>query len=271
MRVEQLGEGDPEIAIVAAIHGDEPCGVHAVERLLNEPPAVERSVKCVIANERALDRDVRFIDADLNRVFPGDSDAEAYERRLAPDLLDELHGCATLALHATKSTDRPFAISPVRGPLVETICPHLSVEALVDAGPCVETALGSYVDAIELECGRQGTAHASETAERLVREFLTVTGALPGTIDPPERALPVFQLRDHIPKQDATVYEVLATNFEQVAEGTPYATIDGEAQIAETSFYPVLMSPDGYETQLGYTADLADSLEPARATIADKT
>lgn len=39
MRVAQLGEGDPEIAVVGGIHGDEPCGVHAVERLIEERPA----------------------------------------------------------------------------------------------------------------------------------------------------------------------------------------------------------------------------------------
>lgn len=267
MRVETLGNGEPEIAIVAAIHGDEPCGVHAVETLLDESPAVEQPVKCIIANDRALDRDVRFIDADLNRVFPGDPDAERYERRLAAALLDELRGCRTLALHATKSTDTPFAIVTETGPLAETVCPQLSIEALVEAGPCVDTALGAYVDAIEVECGRQGSDQATATATQLVREFLTATGALPGTVEPPERALPVYRLRDRIPKPNATAYEVLVTNFERVDTDAPYATIDGTPQTADEPFYPVLLSANGYDTQFGYAADLTDRLEPA----ADRT
>jgi predicted deacylase len=265
MRVEQLGEGDPEIAIVAAIHGDEPCGVHAVETLRDEPPALTQPVKCVIANERARDRDVRYINTDLNRAFPGEPNAEAYEQQLAADLLDELRGCTTLALHATKSTATPFAITPEIGPLAETVCPQLSIEALVEAGACVETALGAYIDAIEVECGRQGTEQASETAVQLVSEFLAATGAIPD-IDAPERTLPVYRLHDCLPKRDATAYDVLATNFERVDTGAPYATINGEPQIAEEAFYPVLLSANGYESQFGYAAELTDNLEPTRET-----
>jgi hypothetical protein len=259
MRVETLGEGDPEIAVVAAIHGDEPCGVHAVETLLDEPPVLQRPVKLVIANERALDRDVRFIDTDLNRAFPGDSTAEAHEQRLAADLLDELRGCRTIGLHATQSTSKPFAIVTETGPLAETVCPQLSVEAVVEAGACGDTALGAHVGAIEVECGRQGSEQAAGTAERLVSEFLQATDAIPGT-ESPERTLPVYRLQQPIPKRDATAYDVLVPNFEQVEEGTPYATIDGTPQIAEAAFCPVLMSAEGYEDQFGYAAELTDRL-----------
>jgi predicted deacylase len=268
MRAETLGDGlgAPEIAIVAAIHGDEPCGVHAVEGLLDEAPVVERPVKCIIANERALDRDERFVDTDLNRAFPGDPEATEYERRLAADLLAELRGCTTLALHSTRSTPRPFAIGSEIGALDETVCPHLSIEAIVDAGPCVGTALGSYVDAIEIECGLQGTEQASENARQLVREFLTVTEALSDTIDLPERALPVYQLQERIPKPATAACEVLVRNFERVTEGTSFATINGEPQTADAAFYPVLMSSDGHDTQFGYAADLTDRLAPARGS-----
>ncbi len=90
MRVAQLGSGTPEIAVVAGIHGDEPCGVRAVERLLDERPTVNRPVKLVVANEAALERRVRFIDEDLNRTFPGDPDAKTHEGRLAAALVSEL-------------------------------------------------------------------------------------------------------------------------------------------------------------------------------------
>lgn len=64
--------------------------------------------------------------------------------------------------------------------------------------------------------------------------------------DPPERTLPVYRLQEHIPKRDATAYEVLVNNFERVEEGALFATIGGEPQLAEEAFYPVLMSAEGY-------------------------
>jgi predicted deacylase len=267
MYVETLGEESPEIAIVGGIHGDEPCGVHAIEALLDEAPAVERPVKVIIANQQALDQDKRFIDTDLNRAFPGNSDAEEYERRLAADLLAELRGCRTLALHSTQSTAKPFALVTETGPLAETICPRLSIDALVEAKACVDTALGAHVDAIEIECGLQGTEQASANAEQLVREFLGATGALAEPIDTSERVLPVYRLQEPIPKPPATAYAVHVPNFERVAEGERYATSDDKELIAEEPFYPVLLSSDGYDTQFGYAADLTDRLEPAAAPI----
>jgi predicted deacylase len=264
MRVETLGDGSPEIAVVGGIHGDEPCGVHAAEMLLDEKPPVERPVKCIIANERAFDQDVRYVEVDLNRVFPGDPDASAYETRLAADLLRELRGCRTLALHSTQSTPRPFAIVTETGPLAETVCPQLSIDALVEAGPCVETALGAHVDALEVECGLQGSEQARGNADRLVWEFLSATGALPPTSDRNERTLPVFRLQQSIPKPAATPSAVHVSNFERVGEGTTYATSGDTPLIAAESFYLVLMSSDGYAEQFGYAAALTDQLGAPR-------
>lgn len=214
MQIETLGEGEPKIAIVGGIHGDEPCGVHAVETLL-----------------------------------------------------DELRGCRTLALHATQSTARPFALVTEIGAVAERLCPQLSIDAVIEAGSCVGTALGAHITAIEVECGLQGTEQATAAAERLISEFLQATGAMPGP-DAPERTLPVYQLREAIPKRNATAYEVLVNNFERVEKDTPFATIDGEPQTAEEAFYPVLLSASGYERQFGYAADLIDTLEPRETTEA---
>lgn len=266
MIVEQLGEGAPEIAVVGGIHGDEPCGVHAVETLLDEAPAVDRPVKFVIANERAVEQGVRYTETDLNRAFPGDPAASEYERRLAAALLDELAGCQVLALHSTQSTRTPFAIGGEIGPLIERIGPRLSIEAVVEAG-CIETALGAHIDAIEVECGLQGTAQAAETAVGLVREFLRATGALAGPLDMSERSRPIFRLGPPLLKPPATEYTVCVPNFEEVAAGETYATCDEMALVAEESFYPVLLSSDGYEHQFGYTADLIDRLAPGGASI----
>lgn len=261
MRVEQLGEGEPDLAVVGSIHGDEPCGAHAIETLLEEAPAVERPVKFIIANERALDRNVRYVETDMNRVFPGDPDAEAYETRLAHELLDELRGCTTLSMHSTQSYGGPFAIVDEAGPLATSICPYLSVDVLVETAEFVENTLVGYVDVVEVECGMQGSDQATENAIQIVREFLTAAGALPGSIEPREQAIPVYQLQKLIPKQPADSYTVHVKNFERVAEGSPYATIDDRELIAEEPFYPVLMSPYGYDRQLGYAAELNGKLE----------
>ncbi|WP_435333376.1 succinylglutamate desuccinylase [Haloarchaeobius sp. TZWWS8] len=254
MKVTVLGDGEPAVAVVAAVHGDEPCGVDAVERVLDEAPEVQRPVKFVVANEEALARGERYLESDLNRSFPGDPDGDTHEERLAAELTEELAGCRTLALHSTQSHADPFAVVDGVDEVVETVCPRLPIEAVVETGAYVEGRMFNAVsEVVEVECGLQGSDEAAENGYQLVRAFLTATGVLPGEQTP--SSVPVFRLVERVPKGTAEEYEVFVPNFQRVDAGEPFAAADGREEVAEVSFYPVLMSPYGYEDVFGYSAE----------------
>lgn len=262
MRVERLGDGEPELAVVAAVHGDEPCGVRAIERLVAERPAVERPLKLVIVNERALDREARFTEEDLNRVLPGDPDAETYERRLAHELRRELRDCLTFSMHSTQSYANPFAIVDEVTEQSKAICSRLPIDAVVETGPFTNGRLISVPDVIEVECGHQGTDEAAENAYALMRAFLAATGALDADPAIERSSVPVYRLERAVPKTAADTYEVFVTNFERVAAGTAFAAADGAELVAEEPFYPVLMSTYGYQDVFGYAASKVGTLDP---------
>ena len=251
MRIEQLGDGRPEVAVVGGVHGDEPCGASAIERLLEDDPTVERPVKLIVANEEALARGVRYVDADLNRAFDDSSDPGAHEAGLARRLAEELEGCLVLSLHSTRSYDEPFGIVTEVDEPARSVCPYLSIVALVVIDGEEEGRLFAVdADLIEVEAGRQGTETAAENAYRIAREFLTAAGALPGrTVG---RDLPVYRLDRRVEKPPASSYEVFAENFSLVGAGEVFATADGETIVAEEDFYPILLSADGYAAQFGY-------------------
>ncbi|EFW93165.1 succinylglutamate desuccinylase-like protein [Haladaptatus paucihalophilus DX253] len=261
MRIEQLGEGTPEVAVVAGIHGDEPCGPKAVDRLLLEDPDVERAVKVVVVNERALERGVRYVNEDLNRVFPGDPNAETYERRLAHDLVSELRDCTVLSLHSTQSYARPFALVDRVNAVARSICPYLPVSQLVETDKFTKGKLISHPHTLEVECGLQGSPEAVDNAYDLVRGFLAGTGALPlpegkNPVDAGEQdEVEVFRMDQPVRKNGGTEFEVLVENFQRVERGEPFATADGDELVAENPFVPVLMSAYGYEDIFGYTAE----------------
>ena len=259
MRVVQLGEGTPELAIVGAIHGDEPCGARAIERLIEDAPTVQRPVKLVVANEEALERGVRYIDADLNRSFDG-SAPEGHEHDLAERLADELAGTTALSIHSTQSYAEPFGIVDGVDEPVPSICPYLSLVALVDIGGSVDgRAFALEADLIEVEAGIQGSDAAAEGAYRLAREFLTATGALPGfTV---ARDLPIYRMGEPIEKPAAAAYEVFVENFTRVEAGQRYAAADHEEFAASEPFYPVLVSARGYESIFGYAGEKVGELE----------
>jgi succinylglutamate desuccinylase len=262
MRVETLGEGEPEVAIVGGIHGDEPCGPAAIEALLDADLGIERPVKLIVANEKALSRGVRYVEEDLNRAFPGAPDAETHEGRLAHDLLTEIRDCEICSLHSTQSYAAPFALVESTSGYARSVCPYLSVEALVETAGYSGGRLIDYPDVVELECGLQRTQTAAANAERLAREFLVATGVLAGDDEGHRRhPLPVFRLEKHISKPEADVYEVFVENFERVAEGDRFAAADGEPLTADRPFYPILLSAYGYESVFGYAGDLIGRLD----------
>ena len=267
MDVYELGEGEPEVAVVGAIHGDEPCGARAVRRLLDSDPDVERPVRLIVANEAALDAGARYLDADLNRAFPGDPDSDAHEERLAADLLEEVKECTTLAIHSTQSSAEPFAVIDSMDEVARGVAPHLPVDVVIQTDAFTEGRLIEHPHTLEVEAGLQGSDAAADNAYWLTRAFLAATGVItaPGAesvVDAGGREdVEVFRLRDRIPKPDADVYEVFARNFERVEAGEAFAAADDEQLRADEPFYPVLLSPYGYRDQFGYVADRVGTIE----------
>lgn len=260
MRVETIGDGEPEVAVIGGIHGDEPSGRRAVEALLDDPPDVDRPVKLIVANEAALEADERYLEADLNRAFPGDPEADTHEGRLAARLTEELEGTLALSLHSTQSHPKPFAITESVDDLAREVVPELPVEALVTSGDFADGRLLAVADVIEVEAGHQGSERAAENAALIVDAFLRATGVLPG--EPEPRAhLPVYRLSRSVPKSAAAEYDLLAPNFERVAPGEAFAAEGDEEVVADEPFYPVLMSAEGYEAIFGYAAERVGTIE----------
>ncbi|MFB6118602.1 succinylglutamate desuccinylase/aspartoacylase family protein [Halosegnis sp.] len=261
MRVEQLGDGEPEIAVVGSIHGDEPCGARAIDRLVAEAPEVCRPVKLIVANEAALDQNSRYVEEDLNRAFPGDPDADTHEGRLAHELAAELRGCTVFSMHSTQSYAAPFALVDTLDALAEAVVPHLTVEALVETAKFSKGRLIQTENVIEVECGIQGSERAAENAYSLAVEFLGAVGVFEQR-GRPRHDIPVFRLERQLPKPvGATEYETFVANFERVAEGDTYARADDELFVADRPFYPVLLSPYGYESVFGYSGSLVGRLD----------
>lgn len=261
MRVETLGSGEPSVAVVGGIHGDEPCGPHAVETILADPPDVDRPVKFVVANELAIERGVRYVDEDLNRRFPGDADADTHEGRLAAELAAEIGDCRTLALHSTQSYESIFALVDRLGGFERRICPQLPVDAVVETHDRNEGRIfSSAPTSIEIECGYQGSDAAAANAVTVTRAFLAATGVTGRNEERNASEVPVFRLGQPIPKEQADAYQVFAKNFEQVAAGEAFAAMDGESVVADEPFHPVLLSPEGYRDIFGYRATLSGTI-----------
>ncbi|WP_251330513.1 succinylglutamate desuccinylase/aspartoacylase domain-containing protein [Haloplanus pelagicus] len=250
MQVYTLGEGTPEVAVVGAIHGDEPCGARAIERFLDEDPDVDRPAKLIVANERALERGVRYVDTDLNRCLPGDPESDQYEERLAHELMAEVRGCTALGIHSTVSYARPFANVACLDGRERGIVAHLPVEQVVDFTVVADGRSAELPGFVDIEAGHQGSAAAADNAYDCLVAFLQVTGVLPG--DPPDPNPEFYEVTEPIYKEPGRTYHFRGENFERVAPGDRFADVDGDSLVADEEFWPVLMSDDGHDVLFGY-------------------
>ena len=113
-RLVSFDSGQPglTVCISGGVHGDETCGVKAIEKLEKELLSKEKllsgRVLTLIANQEAIKLKKRFVDFDLNRAF-GNSSAIGHESNLAKNIASHLQGIDYLLdLHSTSAPTKPF-------------------------------------------------------------------------------------------------------------------------------------------------------------------
>lgn len=247
MRVEVKGQGEVEFTIIGSIHGDEPAGKKAIERILKKDFEYSKAVKFIIANEKALEQDERFLDVDLNRSFPGSVDSSEREERLAAKLLDEIGDTKVLDLHTTHSFDKPFAnTKSFEGSEMEMVRASgvgYATKFSGNDGRLTDFALG-----IVVETGIQHSDQAVENAVEVIKNFLAYYNVINQSHK--ELELELFEQKEKVEGD----WEFLKKNFQKVEQGEVYARKDGKKLVAEEEFYPVLMSTNGYDGVLGHKA-----------------
>ena len=217
MRVETIApdgtDAEPAVAAVGGVHGDEPCGVRAIERFLDEGPVdeVQRPVKLIVANERALKAGTRYVEGDLNRLFLGDPESDTHEERLAHHLLTEIRDCTTLGFHATVSFDRPFGtladLTPAKAELMRAL-------PLSHAADFTGTVSGRSVNLpgfVNVEAGYQGSDAAADNAYDCLVSYLPAMDAPPGEAQPTATAH--HDVRETLEQTPGEPYRVTPANL----------------------------------------------------------
>lgn len=111
--IKKIGkEPGKKIAIFAGVHGNERVGILALERLIKDIEIERGEVWFVYANPRAVSKNVRYIEKNLNRCFLKELEGSSYEELRAKELMGLLDKCdALLDLHASNNKNStPFII-----------------------------------------------------------------------------------------------------------------------------------------------------------------
>jgi predicted deacylase len=172
--VVRVGSGDPELWVLACIHGDEVQGIACIEDAIDQIPISQGSLVCVpVAHRAALVAGTRLgpDGLDLNRAFPGIPDGQPTEQ-LAHALWNELRhtAAAVLTIHSWGRAGRtvPYAEFELGDALSESLAMRLGVPFVEPFGwhagllPHVASIIG--IPAVELELGGLGTYSDADTA-----------------------------------------------------------------------------------------------------------
>jgi predicted deacylase len=199
----------PHVAITGLVHGDEPCGRYAIERLRAGGVAPVRGrLSLALVNLDAESEQRRFLDRDMNRLWSDaviDVDRISREAARARQLRPWLATVDLLLdLHTTAFCVRPFFVvadmakcrelaDAMAWPDAQQLMPGGCAEGrhLVDYGRFSDE-IGPT--ALALECGRHGDAAADEVALAAAKRFLAVTGAAE-IADAPEPAPRIERFR----------------------------------------------------------------------------
>lgn len=238
--IERTGtSGGPTSIVMAGVHGNEKCGPEAFAHLLPTLQIESGRVLFVLGNPRAIEKNVRATEANLNRMFKSDDqlsvvDKNSYEYSRAQFLKTYLDQAdALLDVHASYTPNsRPFVICE---PNASEIVGHLPVELVVSGFDAVEPGGTDYYMnsqgkiGICIECGYLGGPLSAETAIKGIRAFLQARGHL--SSDAKMRKQSYLHMYDlYFTQSDAFKLARPFLDFESVAAGELIG-MDGETEI----------------------------------------
>lgn len=163
---------------VGATHGNETIGVKILKRLEREKIINEDD--WIVGNPKALDKGKRYIESDLNRVFPGSNSGVTYEERRAAEIMERAQTYRyAVDIHGTNDNTRIFII--VSNPTVENIAMAecFDIPRIVLWPSTSSRITGSFNQfvqcGIEIECGPQNNKKIQQELIRVLSQYVRGT------------------------------------------------------------------------------------------------
>ncbi len=163
-----------DILFLTATHGDEGFAVPVLKKLEKEFPRLH----WLIANERAFEGNVRFVDKDLNRCAPGNLNSAFYEIRRASELLKiaKRHRFV-IDIHGTVSTSGIFVLVPDPTPPNIALAASLPITNVVIWAARASEKSGPITQFVkcgmEIECGPKDSPNVRIQLRKILRDLLS--------------------------------------------------------------------------------------------------
>lgn len=225
--------------VIVGTHGNERCGIEAIERLIPTLTVTKGRVLFAHGNPKAIEQDVRFTEANLNRMFKSDDllsekEKSSYEytrSQVLKGYMDQAD--ALLDVHASNTPDsKPFIICDKR---LNPIAKYLPFDLVVNGFNEIQPGgTESYMDAkgsfgICIECGYVNDKDSTNIAERAILAFLAERGHIDQEkVTYPQSVIEVDEL--YLTKTNGFKIERQFDDFEKMTKGQLIG-IDGDESV----------------------------------------
>ncbi len=219
----------PISVVVVGTHGDERCGIEALQEILPTLEITAGTVFFAYGNPRAIEQNVRFTEANLNRLFKDDVELtseqkNSYEYTRAQELKKLFdQSSAVLDIHASTTPEsQPFLICESNGFEIGRALPFdIIVSGFDNTQP---GGTDHYMNAngnigLAPECGYLADPLSKMVARETILSFLAVRGHIKCT--PPTHAIKTFisVYEMYISKADGFRLAKKFKDFEKISVG----------------------------------------------------
>jgi len=257
-------EKGPHLMIFGSVHGNEPAGTMGFFKFQEELDKSKATLQkgkltFVLGNPLAFEKDVRFIDENLNRAFPGSQDT--YEGKRAKEISEYIETNeieALLDIHSLGHGDFKLVIYNVESEknqhLARSISPivdHFAYHLDHVSGLLVEKATQHGASSMVIETGNHTNPEGALVALNHLKSFLAHYQLIG------HQFAPTTDFQQSIGQQETCIYETLrilkptpgfrfTVDFSDDEVGTlipkdsPYAQDNKRQYIAERDLYLVM-------------------------------
>ena len=251
IKITGKAKGATSIVLVG-VHGDEKCGIAALEKIL-PTLAIERgTVLFGYGNPRAITANKRYAEANLNRMFCDENltpkEKDSYEYKRAQFLKNYLNKAdALLDIHASSVPgSKAFVICEANAKEIVKFFPiNFAVSGFdkVEPGGTDHYMNSKGKIGICLECGYMKDSQTTQLAEAGIFAFLKARGHLNNNLISNKQAY-IQMFKKYFAKTDKFVLSKPFENFE-VIESNQLIGIDGQEEIKAPKKSLILFAHNG--------------------------
>ncbi len=246
----------PKILLNVCTHGNERVGLKVAE-YFSHLKVTHGILQVHIANMKAVKARKRFIDSDLNRVFPGKKNGD-YEERLAYEITPSISSFdLVIDIHSTNSGMRSTIITVESSNILNQIIRAIGPKYAVCMSATKSNSLISHAKhGIAFEYGKDGDQRTYTETVRGIKRALAHLGMLQDRrIKQASTEVMFFDAYATFAKPKGYSVHKKIKNFSLVRKGAVVGTHRHKDNLlAPENFYPILFGENSYKTMFGFIA-----------------